>query len=150
LNRRKRRERRGLWVITGRGPEWAVYQLTKVRLVGTATHLPEDYLRLRLRFAKPRYQLIATATYLAKPRYQLIATATYLAKPRFEDSAQPERARESTTWGNSLNDLLVDRVADGHAVAVGERARAGQAPAVGKGSNWLGSCVRSFQNFVLR
>jgi hypothetical protein len=40
-------------------------------------------LRLRLRFAKPRYQLIAKATYLAKPRYQLIAKATYLAKPRF-------------------------------------------------------------------
>jgi hypothetical protein len=33
-------------------------------LVARATYLPEDYLRLRLRFAKPRYQLIATATYL--------------------------------------------------------------------------------------
>ena len=31
-----------------------MYQLTKLRLVAAATYLPEDYLRLRLRFAKPR------------------------------------------------------------------------------------------------
>jgi hypothetical protein len=45
-------------------------------LVARATYLPEDYLRLRLRFAKPRYQLIATATYL--PEGYLVAIATYL------------------------------------------------------------------------
>jgi hypothetical protein len=33
-------------------------------LVAGATYLPEGYLRLRLRFAKPWYQLIAAATYL--------------------------------------------------------------------------------------
>ena len=92
----------------------AVYAALRYQLIATATYLPEDYLRLRLRFAKPRYQLITKVTYLpedylrlrlrfAKPRYQLITKVTYLAKPRFSCSeisppkpASPASAARST------------------------------------------------------
>jgi len=60
-----------------------VYQLTKVRLVATATYLPEDYLRLRLRFAKPR----VSVGRVKRP----VFAALWL-----EDSAQQENRRAAT------------------------------------------------------
>jgi hypothetical protein len=59
----------------------------RYQLVANATYLSKGhlvagatYLRLRLRFAKPRLRL--------RLRYQLIAKATYLAKPRFSTPFQ--------------------------------------------------------------
>ena len=63
------------------GKRWESRRLRKLasaisgqyQSIAAATYLPEGYLRLRLRFTKPRYQLIATATYLAKPRFEDLA-----------------------------------------------------------------------------